>query len=103
MKFKNISSDKKPIIIAEIGNYHEGDFNRAIKLIDAAVHSGASAVKFQTYKVESYYSQKYTDKKRYKRLKKFQLSFDQFKKLSIISKKKYSFFQHHLIWKVHIF
>ena len=88
MKFKNIFSNKKPPIIAEIGNNHEGDFNRAIKLIDAAVDSGASAVKFQTYKVESYYSEKYTDKKRFKRLKKFQLSFDQFKKLSIYSKKK---------------
>tara|TARA_Y100000590_G_scaffold468827_1_gene653351 strand:- start:277 stop:1284 length:1008 start_codon:yes stop_codon:yes gene_type:complete len=88
MNFKNIFSKNKPIIVAEIGNNHEGNFNRAIKLIDAAVNSGADAVKFQTYRVESYYSIKYTDKKRLKRLKKFQLSFDQFKKLSVYSKKK---------------
>ena len=87
-KFKDIFKKDQPIIVAEAGNNHEGDFNRAIKLIDAAVDSGASAVKFQTYKVDSYYSERYTDKKRYKRLKKFQLSFDQFKKLSIYSNKK---------------
>lgn len=88
IKFKNIFKKDEPIIVAEIGNNHEGDFNRAIRLIDAAVNSGASAVKFQTYKVESYYSERYTDNKRYKRLKKFQLSFDQFKKLSVYSNKK---------------
>jgi len=88
MNFKSIFLKNKPIIVAEIGNNHEGDFNRAIKLIDAAVDSGADAVKFQTYKVEAYYNKKYTDKKRFKRLKKFQLSFDEFKRLSVYSNKK---------------
>ena len=66
IKFKNIFKKDEPIIVAEIGNNHEGDFNRAIRLIDAAVNSGASAVKFQTYKVESYYSERYTDNKRFR-------------------------------------
>ena len=88
MNFKNIFLKSKPIIVAEIGNNHEGNFNRAIKLIDAAINSGADAVKFQTYRIEAYYNRKYTDKKRYKRLKKFQLSFDEFEKLSVYSKKK---------------
>ena len=42
-KFKRI---KKPLIIAEIGNNHEGNFNNALKLIDAAKKSGVDAVKF---------------------------------------------------------
>lgn len=88
MNFKKIFKNKKPIIVAEIGNNHEGNFNRAINLIDAASKSGADAVKFQTYKVESYYNQKFTDKKRYNRLKKFQFTFDQFEKLSKYSKKR---------------
>ena len=67
MNFRKIFSKKDPIVVAEIGNNHEGNFDRAIKLIDAAVDSGASAVKFQTYKLESYYNEKYTDKKRFKR------------------------------------
>ena len=47
MNFKNIFSKNKPIIVAEIGNNHEGNFNRAIKLIDAAVIAGFDYVKFQ--------------------------------------------------------
>ena len=70
MNFNKIFSKQKPIIVAEIGNNHEGNFNKALKLIDAAVISGADAVKFQTYKIDSYYSKRFTEKKRYKRLKK---------------------------------
>ena len=76
-KFKRI---KKPLIIAEIGNNHEGNFNNALKLIDAAKKSGVDAVKFQTFKTDLYYSKH--DKERVKRLKKFELSFEQFSKLS---------------------
>ena len=44
---------KKPtFIIAEAGVNHNGDVNLAKKLIDAAVISGADAVKFQTWKTE---------------------------------------------------
>ena len=35
----------------------------ALKLIDAAVISGADAAKFQTYKIDSYYSKRFTEKK----------------------------------------
>ena len=70
---------KKPFIIAEIGNNHEGSILNAIKLIEAAKESGADAVKFQTYKVENYISKGQTE--RYNRLKKFQLSFSNFQKL----------------------
>ncbi len=34
-------------VIAEIGNNHQGSFDKAIKLIDQAVWAGADAVKFQ--------------------------------------------------------
>ena len=81
MNFKKIFPKQKPIIVAEIGNNHEGNFHKALKLIDAAVLSGADAVKFQTYKIENYYSERFTEKKRFRRLKKFQLSYDQFQKL----------------------
>ena len=88
MNFKNIFKKENPIIVAEIGNNHEGEFNKAINLIDAAAKSGADAVKFQTYKVESYYNKKFTEKRRFNRLKKFQLTFEEFEKLSKYSKKR---------------
>ena len=36
LNFKKIS---KPLLIAEIGNNHEGSFDRAKKLIDAIIQS----------------------------------------------------------------
>lgn len=51
IKFSNIpvSDDHKPFVIAEAGINHEGDFGKAIELVDIAIESGASAVKFQTH------------------------------------------------------
>jgi sialic acid synthase SpsE/sugar phosphate isomerase/epimerase len=48
-------------IIAEIGVNHNGILELAFQLIDAAVHAGADAVKFQKRDLESIYPQKYLD------------------------------------------
>jgi N-acetylneuraminate synthase len=42
-------------VIAEIGNNHNGDFDRAIALIDAAKASGADCAKFQMRKLDEVY------------------------------------------------
>jgi N,N'-diacetyllegionaminate synthase len=42
----------KVVIIAEAGVNHNGEFQKAIELIDAAAASGADYVKFQTFKAE---------------------------------------------------
>ena len=42
-----------PYIIAEIGSNHNGDMNLARKIIDAAVETGADAVKFQSWTPKS--------------------------------------------------
>ena len=39
----------QPFIIAEIGINHGGNYRTAIKLIDASIDAGATAVKFQTF------------------------------------------------------
>ena len=50
----NILGDNKPIYyIADIVN-HDGDLNRAKKLIEIAKDSGANAVKFQHHNVNHY-------------------------------------------------
>ena len=78
MKKKNFKN--KVLIIAEIGNNHEGNFKLAKKLIKLAAKAGVDAVKFQTFIPENFVF-KSKNKKAFKRLKKFQLSFEQFRYL----------------------
>lgn len=47
MIFGNIDTARQPLLIAEIGNNHEGDEALAHQLADAALDAGAHAVKFQ--------------------------------------------------------
>ena len=79
MKLKNFDLKKKVFIIAEVGNNHEGNFNIAKKLVRLAAKAGADAIKFQTFKTENFIRKK--DIKRFKQLKKFELSYEQFKSL----------------------
>lgn len=57
-------------VIAEAGANHNKDFNQALKLIDAAKESGASAVKFQTHSSETLYSKNTPDFAGYKNINK---------------------------------
>lgn len=75
--------DKRVFIIAEGGNCHEGSFDRAIEMIQVAKKAGADAIKFQTIIPEKLVSADQTE--RLARLKKFQLSQDQFRELAEIA------------------
>ena len=59
MKIADFNIGKnKVFVIAEIGNNHNGSFNQAIKMIDAAIDAGADCVKFQMRNMESVYRKK---------------------------------------------
>ena len=81
----NFNKLKKTFIIAEIGNNHEGSYNVACKLVKEAKKAGVDAVKFQTYDTKNYVNQ--SEQKRFKRLKKFELTKEEFYKLSKLAKK----------------
>ena len=79
-------------IIAEAGVNHNGSIKLAYKLIDAAIESGANAVKFQTFRAENFVIRD-TEKAEYQKqndnsnesqfdmLKKLELSIDDHKNL----------------------
>jgi N,N'-diacetyllegionaminate synthase len=69
---------KDVFVIAEIGINHGGDTDIARKLIDEAVVSGVSAVKFQTYITEKRVAK---DSPIFDILKKCELSFDEEREL----------------------
>ncbi len=45
----NFHSINKVMIVAEIGNNHEGDVDVALHMIESAAKAGVDAVKFQTH------------------------------------------------------
>ena len=62
-------------LIAEAGINHNGSLKKAFRLVDEAKRSGASAIKFQTYKTEKRVKK---NNPVFKILKKCELSFSQF-------------------------
>ena len=75
-----INTENKVLIIAEIGNNHEGNFEVAQKLVREAAACGVDAVKFQTFKTEKFINR--VDTARFERLKSFELTYSQFSQLS---------------------
>jgi N,N'-diacetyllegionaminate synthase len=70
--------NEDPFIIAEIGINHNGNLNKAIRLINAAKSSGVSAVKFQTYITEKRVNKKSPI---FKILKNCELTYEDFVKI----------------------
>ena len=84
MKIGKLNTDNKVIVIAEIGNNHEGNYDFAAEMISLAAKAGVDAVKFQTFKTEYYVGTK--DKERFNLLKSFELKYKEFEKLSLVAK-----------------
>lgn len=80
MKIGPFDSDRRVLIIAEVGNNHEGSFAAAQDLVGRAAEAGAQAVKFQTFRTELFVSP--VQAERFQRMKGFELSEDQFTRLS---------------------
>ena len=93
-----VINNHKPIIIAEVGVNHGGDFRIANKYIAYCKKAGADAIKFQTYKAETIASRSspaYWDlqlektKSQFELFKKYDMfNYPEFKKLKNICDKK---------------
>ena len=80
MNIEGREPEKTVLIVAEIGNNHEGSFDIAQIMIGNAAKAGADAVKFQTIIPEQYVHS--SDTARLERLRGFQFSFAQFEALA---------------------
>ena len=65
-----------PLLIAEIGGNHEGNFDKANYYLDLAIQSGVDCVKFQLYSGDTLVNKKLS-LSRNQHFKKFELSKDQ--------------------------
>ena len=87
---------KKAFIIAEIGNNHNGDFERAMQMIDFAVDMGADCAKFQMRHMDKVYRQRTLQKQGedlgteyvLDLLERFELSVDEQRKLAVYCQQK---------------
>ena len=80
MKIDYLDTSRRVLVIAEIGNNHEGNLAVAQEMIGRAAEAGADAVKFQTIVPELLVCAE--DKDRLDRLRRFQFSYEQYEGLS---------------------
>lgn len=80
MRIGDYDVRERVLVVAEIGNNHEGDVARARELVQAAATTGVHAVKFQTFRTERYVSP--SEGRRMEQLKGYELSFDDFGELA---------------------
>jgi N,N'-diacetyllegionaminate synthase len=86
MRIAHHDLDEKILIVAEIGNNHEGNFDVACRMVEAAADAGVDAVKFQTFQTKLFTSN--ADPARVERLTKFELTQDQFRSLEQLARKR---------------
>jgi N,N'-diacetyllegionaminate synthase len=71
MRIGSFDTDRRVLVVAEVGNNHEGDPALARRLIMAMADAGVDAVKLQVFRTEHYISPR--DAERFARLKSFEL------------------------------
>jgi N,N'-diacetyllegionaminate synthase len=80
VRIGELDTDEHVVIVAEIGNNHEGDLGRARELVEAAAQARTDAVKFQTFRTEHFVSA--SDAQRYELLRRFELPWEAFTELA---------------------
>lgn len=86
MKKSNWAGKNGPLLIAEIGGNHEGDFEYAKKLTQLAIEANVDFIKYQLYSGDTLVS-KLESPQRNKHFKKFELSKEQYVELAEICNK----------------
>jgi N-acetylneuraminate synthase len=87
----------RTLVIAEIGNNHDGSVRQAERMIDAAVEAGADAVKFQTHiaaeeMLPSTPTPPHFDEPRYSFMQRMELSLDDHVRLKAFAEERGAIF-----------
>ena len=85
MRVGDFDLDERVLVVAEIGNNHEGDAAVARQLVNEAAGVGAHAVKLQTFRVEHYASAR-EDRRRFDQLSSYQLSYEETAELAELAR-----------------
>lgn len=80
MRIGDVDLDRRVLLVAEIGNNHEGSCALAAEMIGLAAEAGTDAVKFQTIVPERLVSPR--EEERLAQLRRFQLSHEAFEQLA---------------------
>ncbi len=83
MRVGRFDLSRRVMIVAEIGNNHEGSVTLAEELIGLAAEAGVDAVKLQTFRTEEFVSR--SDLARFEQLRSFELTEDQVERLKQIA------------------
>jgi sialic acid synthase SpsE len=84
MHIGGFNLDEKVLVVAEIGNNHEGNLEVAKTLVRQAAACGVDAVKFQTFQTR--YFVRRQDRARYERLQQFELPYSAWEELYKVTK-----------------
>src|SRR5256712_14223798 len=79
MRIGHVNLDEQVLVVAEIGNNHEGKFDVAKELVRKAAECGVGAVKLQKFRTKYFVGSH--DKARYYRLCSFELTYRQVEEL----------------------
>jgi sialic acid synthase SpsE len=83
MKIGPLNLDEQVLVVAEVGNNHEGSYTLAEELIGRAAEAGAGAVKFQTIVPDKLVAPSQSE--RLRQLERFCLSYEQFTRLARVA------------------
>ena len=86
MKIGDFDLARDILVVAEIGNNHEGSYTLAEEMIGLAAQAGAGAVKFQTIVSDKLVSPR--QEERIQQLERFRLSYDEFERLSKVAQQE---------------
>jgi len=84
LRIGGFDTSARVLVVAEAGNNHEGDMDRARALVRAAAGCGVNAIKFQTFKTAAFVRR--ADAERYERMSRFELPPAAFAELAALAR-----------------